>query len=267
MMTCQDGDCGPMIRTSDMTDTPRGVDGCREKIMIAFHGDAQLKRDLPMEVADHRLHDQIIKGTYGQGSNGDWKGCAVACSIHSLNRKNGRKRYDTSDHSAFEPLAGVPRQLAHLQDYIFERLPEPKHIDWPERFWAAIQPGADLSLVAPRFVHWLLSDLLPKVKNKQTRESFDIVIGLYRRWIDADKPSETEWSEAYRIAGSDGPPAGYAADAARDAARYAARYAAADDACYAACYAAAVEAQADKLIELLQGAPLGTANANHEANS
>ena len=267
MMTCQDGDCGPMIRTSDMTDTPRGVDGCREKIMIAFHGDAQLKRDLLMEVADHRLHDQIIKGTYGQGSNGDWKGCAVACSIHSLNRKNGRKRYDTSDHSAFEPLAGVPRQLAHLQDYIFERLPEPKHIDWPERFWAAIQPGADLSLVAPRFVHWLLSDLLPKVKNKQTRESFDIVIGLYRRWIDADKPSETEWSEAYRIAGSDGPPAGYAADAARDAARYAARYAAADDACYAARYAAAVEAQADKLIELLQGAPLGTANANHEANS
>jgi len=45
---------------------------------------------LVAEIKAHREADQIIQGTYGEGNNGDWKGCAVGCSIHSLNRKLGK---------------------------------------------------------------------------------------------------------------------------------------------------------------------------------
>lgn len=62
------------------------------------------------------------------------RGCAVDCSIHSLNR------------------------LAYLEDVIFENLPAPLYLDWPQRFISAPKPGTDLSLVVPRFMVWLLTD-------------------------------------------------------------------------------------------------------------
>ena len=81
--------------------------------MIAYHGDAQLRADILAEIDEHRAHDQIIKGTYGEGKNGDWRGCAVGCAIHSLNRKRGTK-YSTSEHAAFEQGFGIPELLARL---------------------------------------------------------------------------------------------------------------------------------------------------------
>jgi len=35
------------------------------KKLRAFHGDAQLKKDLLSEIVKHQKQDQIIKGTYG----------------------------------------------------------------------------------------------------------------------------------------------------------------------------------------------------------
>ncbi len=142
------------------------------------------------------------------------KGCAVACSLRSLNRKLGTK-YKTSDHAAFEPAAGVPRQIAYLQDYIFENLPAPKHTEWPERFWAAIQPGADLSMVTPRFVRWVLEDTLPLVKTAETQSIYKRIIRLYDRWIQGNKPSDTEWRKVcYAAADAAAAAAALYADAA-----------------------------------------------------
>lgn len=194
--------------------------------LIAFHNDPQLKADLLEEVKRHRLADQIIKGTYGTGGNGDWKGCAVGCSLHSLNKIRGFD-YDTGDHASVEEGAGVPRQIAYLQDYIFENLQDGLHLTWPERFWTAIQPGTDLELVTPRFVHWLLTDSLPLVKEewRDVREVFTQTIALYERWIGGDKPSDDEFSKV----------AARAALAAR---------------------AARVSQQSEKLLELLASAPI-----------
>lgn len=91
--------------------------------MIAFHGDAQLKANLLIEVEKHRLADAIISGTYGENDKGKFRGCAVGCSIESLTRLTG-KSYQTSDHSAYPNLVGVPEWLARVQDTIFEELPE-----------------------------------------------------------------------------------------------------------------------------------------------
>ncbi len=101
--------------------------------MIAYLNDPQLKADMLAELDEHRRLDQIVKGTYGEGTNGDWKGCAVGCAIHSLNRKRGTK-YSTSDHTAYEVGFGIPQMLARLEDGIFENLPDPVYLDWPILF-------------------------------------------------------------------------------------------------------------------------------------
>ena len=48
--------------------------------------------------------------------------------------------------------------LARLQGRIFEGLKEEKCVEWPERFIAAVRPGADLSKVGWKFLHWLRTD-------------------------------------------------------------------------------------------------------------
>ena len=125
----------------------------------AFHGNglkpAVLKRALVREMEKHRRQDQIIKGTYGK-MNGEWKGCAVGCSIHSLNALQGKDR-ETSKHSVFEEI-GIPQSLAHLQDQIFESLPIGKNSRFAVDFWKAIRPGVDLSKVTAKFLVWTLLD-------------------------------------------------------------------------------------------------------------
>lgn len=123
--------------------------------MVAYHNDPKLKRAMLREVRKHERADQIVAGTYGK-ENGKWVGCGVGCSIHSLARIQGRT-LDTSDHSLFESEAGVPLMLARLQDVIFEGMPKSKRAQFPARFWAAIRPGADLSTVGWKFLHWLLT--------------------------------------------------------------------------------------------------------------
>lgn len=45
------------------------------------------KTEFLAEVRKHRENDQIVQGTYGK-ENGKWRGCAVGCSIHSINLLN-----------------------------------------------------------------------------------------------------------------------------------------------------------------------------------
>ncbi len=86
-----------------------------ETKLIAFKGDKKLKSMLVKEIEWHRKQDMIIKGTYEKVENGKWRGCAVGCSIHSLNLKLG-KDFKTSEHKVYEDQLGIPRQLAYLED-------------------------------------------------------------------------------------------------------------------------------------------------------
>ena len=123
--------------------------------LLAYHSDPKLKRAMLREVLKHQNADQIVAGTYGK-RNGKWVGCAVGCSIHSLALIQGRQ-LNTSDHMLFESEAGVPVMLAQLQDVLFEGMPQSERTKFPLRFWTAIKPGADLSTVGWKFLHWLLT--------------------------------------------------------------------------------------------------------------
>ncbi len=222
--------------------------------LLAFHGDAAIKRKYLRRVSTHQKLDQIVQG-YGYWKDG--KGCAVGCTIHG------------STHKAYEKEIGVPEILAHLEDRIFEGLPVSVAKLWPKRFLAALKPGADLSLVWAKFGHWSLMDpkdgVINFTKDKDVIAAVSTVGALYQRWAAGDKPATTEWESAKNLPSASASACAYAACCAY-ACAYAAccAYACANASAYAACcaYAAAsayreyTEKMADKLIELLKAAPI-----------
>ncbi len=147
--------------------------------LVAYHGDPELKARFLQELQWHQDQDAIIQGTYGDTDDGgEWKGSAVGCSIHSMNRINGTS-LSTGDHSAYEPTLGIPEWLAHLEDTIFEGLDKPLAKTWPIRFADAIPIGADLAPVRWEFCTFLLQDNLDRVLG------LDITDGLKEQVVSA----------------------------------------------------------------------------------
>jgi hypothetical protein len=156
--------------------------------LVAFHGEDSIKAKYLKRLEEHRLADQIVKGQYWE----EGKGCAVGCTLHS------------SNHAAYETELGIPQVLARLEDSIFEGLPNAEALEWPGKFLSAIQPGADLSLVWPRFAHWLLVDPKDGVIRFASGEGIEAIKNvaiLFDRLINGEKVSQSEWLNAASSAG------------------------------------------------------------------
>ncbi len=131
--------------------------------MKAYLDNPQLKKDMLREVLKHQKADQIVQGTYGE-QNGQWHGCAVACSLRSLAVIQGKKlevRYD--QHARYESDLGIPEWLARLEDAIFEGLPKKESKVWPEQFLKSINVGADLNPVKWQFCAFILKENIDRV--------------------------------------------------------------------------------------------------------
>ena len=206
--------------------------------MLAYHNDPAIKSKLLADLQAHADADRLVKGQYWE--NG--KGCAVGCTLHSVGAGG-----TASNHSEYETRLGIPQMLAQLEDAIFEGLHNADAMRWPMRFSAAITPGADLSRVGWKWLHWLLTDGLPCVPdaavNAAIKQSADVLLPLTR-----GEPVDRATADAAARAANEAANAAYAAYAAANAAANAAAraaYEAADAAAYAAdavAYAAANEA-------------------------
>ena len=182
--------------------------------MLAFHGDKAIKSKYLRRVVAHRRADELIRGVGWE----DGRGCAVGCTLNQYS------------HSQYQIELGIPEVIAHLEDNLFESLPEKLAMTWPSRFLRAIPVGADLSMVWCRFSLWLLTDGLPK----RSRHIAADMAALFRRRIASDDPTPAEWDRAAEAA-----TAAWAAEAAR-----------------AVRAAWAAERQSKKLLELLRAAPV-----------
>ena len=197
--------------------------------MLAYHGDLSIKEKYLARIRLHAAHDEIIKGLYWEKG----KGCAVGCTIHG------------SDHGAYERELGIPRTIAHMEDAMFEHLPNVVAMKFPERFLAAITPGADLSLVMSRLMLWLLVDpddgVILFADAEDAKSAIERIAALYERQLSGDNPSPEEWSAAAATACAAAPTACAAAAAACAAAPTACAAAAAAwaAAAWAAAWAAA----------------------------
>ena len=194
--------------------------------MRAFTVPAEVtKDDLLASLARHRAENRLMKGRYWTTFGGG-RGCAVGCTIHDF--APGRE----AKHAEYERLFGIPESLAHLEDTIFEGLPEDAAQIWPERFVRAISPGADLSRAGDEWLLWLLAGEGSPLAQWHGEPWVAGVAALYRRRLRGDEPDAHDWAAAR------------AAKAARDAAR---------DAAWDA-KAAAWHSMADALIRILEAA-------------
>lgn len=173
----------------------------------SYKNDPKLKTLLLKEVENHRKADAIVKGTYGEERGGKWKGCAVGCSIHSLNLKLG-KDYSTSDHSVYEKELGIPEWLARLEDTIFEGLPSEEAKKWPGQFLKAIPIGVNLEPVKWKISAFILSENITRVLSldiaddlkKQVVDSVRAILNLHEEAIKTGEWNESaSWSAASAV--------------------------------------------------------------------
>jgi hypothetical protein len=227
--------------------------------MLSFFGESCLKESVVARVKEHQRLDQIVQGTYWDGA----RGCAIGCVLHS------------GEHMAYETQLGLPVFLAYLDEHIFESLPPKEAVLWPLRFIEAVPVGADLEMVFPRFMHWLLSDPcgIRQHANTQTLQIIDALVTMYAKRIEgspfdraaaeaaaeaagaaaeaAGAAGAAAWAAA-RAAGAAARAAGAAAEATGAAAWAAARAAGAAAEAAGAAGAAAIRRQSDYLISLLE---------------
>ncbi len=193
-------------------------------------------------VKAHRKADELVRGI-GWESNGQTRGCGIGCTLH------------TYDHSKYPKLLGIPIQLAYLEDWLFENLPD-GHLEWPERFLSAIIEGADLSRVWPEWVRRMLERRLDQLVVKsetlrqQCRHAIERVRSIYENGMPAagaakaaaDAAGVASWaagaSWAAKAAADAAGDASWAASWAADAASWAADAAGASWAAKAAADAA-----------------------------
>jgi hypothetical protein len=207
-------------------------------------------------VRQHRAADELIRGT---GWNGH-RGCAIGCTLECYEPR------------LYPALLGIPTVIAHLEDWLFENLPE-GHLDWPEQFLDAIPENADLSGVFSAWCVRLLDRCLDRVGDgeepwrNQVRKAIQDVRNLHATNTTKHAP-ELVTAAAWAAAAAEAEAAGEAgaaaaraaeAEAAAEAAAWAAWAAArAAGAAGAATRAAEVQQQAKDLLELLAAAPSST---------
>ncbi len=155
--------------------------------LVAFHGSADEKANIISVLAAHRAADSLVQG-YGYWRDG--KGCAVGCTIQS------------GKHIEYEARFGIPVHLARLEDAIFEGLPTNLAKQWPERFMSAIAPGADLSLVHWKLLHWLLTttSINPGIEHPIVRDAVKQCAELIQILADGGIVAESAARSAARSA-------------------------------------------------------------------
>ena len=90
----------------------------------------------------------------------------------------------------------IPCDLANLEDTIFEHLPKEASQEWPERFITAVPVDADLTSVTRRFLHWLLAGADSPITKLQDEPGVTMVRKLYTREFMGDLPTQEEWTAA-----------------------------------------------------------------------
>jgi hypothetical protein len=88
------------------------------------------KKEFVAELKKHQKADNFKKGGYWDGE----KGCAVGCSLKSIDTvKNlGLKQFNM--HKDYETHLGIPEWLARVEDGLFEGMSLKKSKTWPVKF-------------------------------------------------------------------------------------------------------------------------------------
>jgi len=164
--------------------------------LSAFHGDQKIKDFYIDRIRQHREADQLVRGTSVRGTSWDSTtntGCGIGCTLNAY------------DHQAYETELGIPELIAHLEDSIFEGLPEADAMEWPGKFLKAIPIGADLTKIIPQIVIWQFEDETWGLQNTQEIKddpklaiACTDLVALYRRELAGGRVTTDEWKAIYQ---------------------------------------------------------------------
>ena len=189
----------------------------------------------PLQIAAraHRDADMLRAGFYGR-MNGRFHGCSVGCFAHEIDPTLFAERRDegTNLHRLVADAHGYPEWLAHLQDRIFEGLPDTDRIDWHVQF-------ADAIAVRSRDWQVILHDAHAGILRiaERTAGSAAPAVSAVRELHERREPSESAaWSAARSAAWS---AARSAARSAAESAAWSAAWSAAESAAGSAAWSAA----------------------------
>ena len=133
----------------------------------------------------HRTAERLTRGRYWDGSHG----CGVGCTLANFDNDAATE----GDHARYETRFGIARDVALLEDTLFELLPPAENRLWPERFVRAIAPGADVGDIVTRWIIWLLNDEASAVHKHVTRAAAKQITALYERRLRGDEPTPDDW--------------------------------------------------------------------------
>ena len=125
----------------------------------AYNEDPAFKAAFLAEIGAHERADALIKGSYSQ-LNGQFKGCAIGCALHSLHTLQGTlgEKHPYDDHGKVAADLGWPLWLAYLEDHLFESLPNELSKTWPRRLAEAVPVGAVITdAVLAKILVWSLT--------------------------------------------------------------------------------------------------------------
>jgi hypothetical protein len=114
--------------------------------MLSYHSNQAIKQSYIKTALEHERADSFVKGLYWQAE--EKKGCNIGCWT----------RAENGDHPSLSLQMGVPVELLHLSDGLFEALPDPHYKKWSRKFAAAIPVGVDLGSIWVQCLKWMLVD-------------------------------------------------------------------------------------------------------------
>ena len=121
---------------------------------LTFNSDPELKALFVKQANEHLDQDKLLKGTYAKLLYDDFtgkmkfKGCSVGCFARDISSRNV---YIGSPHEIVSNFYHLPLWLIEFQDFIFEYLPKPEHINWHIEFSESIPVGADADDLYSKF--------------------------------------------------------------------------------------------------------------------
>ena len=154
----------------------------------------------------HRDDDMLVAQRFEMV---DGQACSIGCFCHDYG-------LEPDDFSGLAEITKYPEAAHHLQEAIFEGLPEAERADWHVAFAEKAATVTDWQAVIDKTV--LTSLRIAEPHDTSESKVVATVIDLYERRLTGDNPSETEWASARAAAGCCAGLRGAAAWAARAAA-------------------------------------------------
>ncbi len=156
--------------------------------MQAFLNKKEIKNDSISKLEKHIFQGDLTKSEYWNGS----KGTAVGCTVQSF------------DCSKYEVELGIPKDVAFLEDAVFNELPLTQGGPFAVNFLESINIGSDLSKLYSQIIIWQFEDVKYGLGSiKEVKRDIELytyceeVISLYKKERSGISVSPKEFEALY----------------------------------------------------------------------